>query len=204
MLRRTAMTTRYTPEGWPGMNGRTLRWRRAIAAGVALLLIGALAGCGTDGRMYEEAVAGAESSLVTGLEITASQTAQLLAERSAVSEISADDIVDVFLTDARDYEASPPNPVKTRAVFDIVENADGSVTFSLFFKASVYRASGLTSTSQSRHTCGTLTGKFTEPALSIGDRECPPAIEEYAGDDSIFMPMTQNAEKYGAEIDTLP
>ncbi|WP_140403362.1 hypothetical protein [Microbacterium oxydans] len=128
--------------------------------------------------MYEGAVTEAESGLAIGLENTARQLADLLAERTAVSEISADDIVDVFLTDARGYEAGPANPVKTRGVFDIVENGDGSVTFSVFFRSGAYRASGLTSTSQSRHTCGTLTGIFTESALSIGDLECPPEIEE--------------------------
>lgn len=168
------------------------------------MLTGALTACGNDRRMYEEAVASAESGLAIGLEITARELTDLLSERATVSEFTANDIVDVFLADARNYEAGPGEPVKTRAVFDIVENADGSVTFSVFLKESVYRASGLTSTSQARHTCGSLTGKFAEPGLTIGDLDCPPAIAEYAGDDSLFLSMTQNAEKYGVEIDTLP
>lgn len=134
----------------------------------------------------------------------ARQLADLLAERGAVSDITTDDILDVFLTDARDYEAGPAEPISTRAVFDILENADGSVTFSVFFKDSVYRVSGLSSTSVTRHTCGTLTGTFAERALSIGDLDCPPELAEYAGDDSIFVPMTQNAEKFGVEINTVP
>lgn len=94
------------------MNRRSLRWMRPIAAGVALVLTGALGACGTARRMNEEAVAAAESGLATGLEITARETAELLADRTAVSEISAEDIVDAFLTDARGYEASPANPGK--------------------------------------------------------------------------------------------
>lgn len=89
-------------------------------------------------------------------------------------------------------------------MFDILENADGSVTFSIFFKDSVYPASGLSSTSVTRHTCGTLTGRFTERALSIGDLDCSPELAEYAGDDSIFVPITQNADDYGVELATVP
>lgn len=186
------------------MNRRSLRWTRVIAAGIAFMLLGSLTACGSGRRMYEEAVAEAERGLALSLEITARELADLLTERAAVSGISADDIVSVFLTDARDYEAGPGEPVITRAVFDIVENADGSVTFSVFFKDSVYRASGLSTTSVGRHTCGTLTGKFAERALSIGDLDCPKELAAYAGDDSVYMPMTQNAEKHGVEIDTSP
>jgi hypothetical protein len=42
-----------------------------------------------------------------------------------------------------------------------------------------------------------------ERALSIGDLDCPPELAEYAGDDSIFVPITQNADDYGVELDTV-
>ena len=189
----------------PGLNRRSLRLTRIFAAGVALMLLGSLAACGTDRRVYEEAVASAESGLAISLEITARELADLLSERAEVSDISADDIVNVFLTDARNYEAGPGEPVITRAVFDIVENADGSVTFSVYFKDSVYRgAVGLSTISVGRHTCGTLTGRFTERALSIGDLDCPQELAAYAGDESVYMPMAENAEKHDVEIDTSP
>lgn len=66
------------------------------------MLLASLTACGNDRRLHEEAATSAESGLAIGLENTARQLADLLAARGAVSDITTDDIVDVFLTDARD------------------------------------------------------------------------------------------------------
>lgn len=177
---------------------------RTVTSGLVLVLVGALAGCGDDDRLYEEAATAAEAGVATSLEITANQTTSLLTERAAVSEISAEDIVAIFLNDARNYEAGPLNVVGTRALFDMVENADGSVTFSVFFRANSYRAGGLSSTSQSRHSCGSITGRFTEDALSVNDLECPPELAAITGESSILLSMTENAAKHGLKVGTSP
>ena len=186
------------------MDRRSVPLARAVACGLVLVTVAALAGCGSDRRLYEEATTEAESSVATSLEITATQTTDLLAERAAVSEISTEDIVAIFLTDARDYEAGQLDVVKTRALFGFAENDDGSVTFSVFINASVYRASGLITTSQSRHSCGEITGRFGEGVLSFDDLDCPPVFKQRAGEDSVYLSMTENAEKYGVSVGTAP
>ncbi|WP_091230213.1 hypothetical protein [Microbacterium sp. 3J1] len=87
-------------------------------------------------------------------------------------------------------------------MFDIVENADGSVTFSVFSRAWIELPDCLPLAD--RVTPVECSPASSPNPLSIGDLDCPPAIEEDAGDDSILMSTTQNAEQYGAEIDTLP
>lgn len=190
--------------GEPDVDRRSLPVVRAIASALVLMSAAALAGCGSDRRLYEEAATAAESSIATSLEITDTQTTDLLVERAAVSEVSAEDIIAIYLVDARGYEAGLMDAVNTRALFDLAENDDGSVTFSVFFKTSVYRASGLSSTSQSRHTCGEITGRFGEGVLSISDLDCPPAFREVAGERSQFLSMTENAAKYGVNVGTAP
>lgn len=186
------------------MDRRSLPLARTFVSGISLMLIGLLAGCGSDRRVYEEAATSAESSVATGLDAAITQTTDLLTERAAVSEISAEDITAVFLTDARNYETGQLDVVKTRALFDLVDNGDGSVTFSVFINASVYRASGLITTSQSRHSCGAITGRFGEGVLSVDDLDCPAVFEQRAGEDSVNLSMTANGEKYGVSGVTLP
>lgn len=188
----------------PELDGRSLPVVRAIAFGLALASFAALAGCGSDRRLYEEAVIEAESGMASSVERTVAQTTDLLTHRAAVSGISADDIVVVFLIDARGYESGPLDAVKTSALFDLAENADGSVTFSVFLKTSVYRASGLSSTTLTRYSCGAITGRFGEGVLSLSDLDCPSELAATAGEDSRPLSMTKNAAKYGVNVGTAP
>lgn len=181
------------------MDRRPLPLARAIACACVVVSVLALAGCGSDRRLNEEAAAAAESGVATSLEITSTQMTDLLATRTAVSEISTEDIVAIFLTDARGYEDGLSEAVKTRALFELTENG-GLVTFSVFFKASVYRASGLSNTSQSRHSCGEITGRFGEDVLSVSDLDCPPELTAAAGENSLVLSMTENAQKYGVNV----
>lgn len=179
---------------------RPLTLSRVVTSGVLLLLTGVLSGCGSNQAVYDEAVTEAEYGLAAGLETTARQTAELLVTRTALDEISEEDIVGIFRTDATNYEDIPPNLPESRSLFEIVENIDGSVSFSVFFKASFHSAAGLSSTNQSRHTCGTLTGRFTERGLTVADIDCPQALEADAGDRSILVSMTENAAEYGVDV----
>lgn len=187
-------------EGGPDMDRRPLSLARVVTSGALLLFAGVLSGCGSNQAVYDEAVTEAEYGLAAGLETTVLQTAELLATRAALDEISEGDIVGIFRTDATNYEDIPPNLPESRALFDIVENIDGSVSFSVFFKASFYSAAGLSNTNQSRHTCGTLTGRFTERGLTVADIDCPQALEADAGERSIRVPMTENAVKFGVDV----
>lgn len=186
------------------MNRRPQPLVRAVASGLLLVAAAALAGCGSDRRLYEEAATEAEAGVATSLELTASQATALLAESSGASDISPDDIAGIFLLDARGYEAGLVGPVKTRALFDLVEHDDGTVTFSVFLRDSVYRSSGLTNTSQTRHSCGELVGRFGEGVLSLNDLDCPAEFESAAGEDSQPLSMTENAAKYGVNVESAP
>ncbi|CAH0171871.1 hypothetical protein SRABI76_01303 [Microbacterium oxydans] len=186
------------------MDRRSLPLARTAAAATVLLFIGGLAGCDGGQRIYEEAVTEAEQGVALSLEITTTQATDLLAERSAASEISTEDIISIFLTDARNYETEPLDAIQTRALFGMRENSDGSVTFSIFIVDSVYRASGLTTTSQSRHSCGEITGRIGAGVLSFEDLDCPPVFVQRAGDESVSLSMTDNAEKYGVSVGTSP
>lgn len=186
------------------MDRRSLPLARAIVSGVLLSLIAALAGCGNNQALYEEAKTEAESSIAIELEITAAQTTDLLTQRAAMAEITDEDIIAVFLNDSRSYEAGLPNIVGTRALFDMVENTDGSVTFSVFLRANSYRAAGLSSTNLSRHTCGSLTGQFAKGMLSVADRDCPPEVAAAAAEGSVLLSMTENAAKFGVNVGTVP
>lgn len=183
------------------MGRRSVPLGRLVASGLILLLVSATAGCGHD-RVYEGAIDEAEYGVALFLENTATRVVDLLSRRTALNEISEEDITATFVNDMRDYAGT--GPVEKRAVFDIVENADGTVTFSVFFGSSAYRAGGLVTTNQSRHSCGTLTGRFTEPALTVDDVDCPPEIEAFAGEESIAVSMTGNAAKHGVEVGISP
>lgn len=186
------------------MNRRPQPLVRSVASGLLLVAAAALVGCGSDRRLYEEAATEAESGVATSLELTASQATALLAESSGASDISPDDIDGIFLLDARGYEADLVGPVKTRALFDLVEHDDGTVTFSVFLRDSVFRSSGLTTTSQTRHSCGELVGRFGEGVLSVNDLDCPAEFESAAGEDSQPLSMTENAAKYGVNVGSAP
>ncbi|TCJ28838.1 hypothetical protein E0W80_04900 [Microbacterium sp. PI-1] len=186
------------------MDRRPLPLARTVATAAGLLLIAGLAGCDSGQRIYEEAVTAAEQGVALSLENTTAQISDLLAERSAATEISTEDISAIFLADARGYETEPLDAIQTRALFDMTENSDGSLTFSIFIVDSVYRASGLTTTSQSRYSCGEITGRFGGGALSVEDLDCPPVFQQRAGDESVYLSMTANAEKYGVSVGTSP
>lgn len=185
------------------MGWRSLPLRRFGASIVMVTLVGSTVGCGSH-RVYEGAVDEAESGVAILLEITAAQTADLLLGHTALSEVSEEDITTTFANDMRGHMESSPGPVEKRGVFDIVENPDGTVSFSVVLGSSVFRSGGLITTNQSRHSCGTLTGRFTERALTVDDVDCPPEIEAFAGEDSIAVSMTGNAAKHGVEIGTWP
>ena len=188
----------------PDMDWRSLPLARTVACGFVVMAVAALAGCGSDSRLYEEAKTAAESSLATGLRMTTTQTTGLLEDRTAMSQITTEDIIGIFLTDARSYETEPLDAIQTRALFGLTESSDGSVTFSVFINASVYRTSGLTTSSQARHSCGEITGRFGEGVVSVSDLDCPPVFAQRAGEDSVYLSMTANAEKYGVSVGTSP
>lgn len=186
------------------MDRRSLPLARAVAWGLVVMAVAALAGCESDRRFYEQAVSDAERGVALSLETMTTDTTDLLEERAALSEISTEDIVAIFLTDARSYETEPLEAIQTRALFGMTENSDGSVTFSVFIVDSVFASSGLSTTSPSRHSCGEITGRFEEGVISIGDLDCPPVFVQRAGEDSKYLSMTANAEKYGVSVGTSP
>lgn len=170
---------------------------------VMVTLVGSTVGCGSD-RVYEGAIDEAESGVAILLEITAAQTADLLLGHAAFSEVSEEDITTTFVNDMRGYAETSPGPLGERGVFDIAENPDGTVSFSVILGSSAFRSGGLITTNQSRHSCGILTGRFNERALKVDDVDCPPEIEAFAGEDSIAVSMTDNAAKHGVEIEASP
>ena len=185
------------------MVGRSLSLRRLGASIFSLTLVFAMVGCTSD-RVYEEAVRAAESGVAVVLEATTERTVELLSSHSAISEISEDDIVVTFVNDMRGYTRDLPGPVTKQGVFDVTESSDGTVSFSVFFGSSVFRSGGLVTTNQSRHSCGIITGRFTEREFAIEDLACPPEIRALAGEDSIAVSMTENALEYNVEIGKSP
>lgn len=186
------------------MGRRSLPLVRAIVSGMVLVAIGSLACCDSSRILFEQAEADAEEGVALSLEITLRQTADLLAERAAQGEISGGDILAIFGADVRDYEATPPSVPETRALIDLLENADGSVTFSVFFQAKTYRAAGLSSVNLTRYSCGTLIGRFGYSTLSVADLVCPPEFEDVAGENSLPLSMTENAVKHGVNVNAAP
>ncbi|MEJ1154443.1 hypothetical protein [Microbacterium marmarense] len=185
------------------MGRRPIPVARPLASGLLLALVCVSAvGCGTS-RAYTQAVEEAELGVALLLSITETDTANLLADHTALGEISSDDIATVFFNDMREYTGEEPGPAEERAVYDIIENPDGSVSFLVFFGAGAFASSGLVTTNQSRHSCGSLAGRFAERELTVTDVDCPPEITRFAGDSSIALSMTENATKYAAEIEKM-
>lgn len=182
--------------------------RRALplTALKATVLVAAIAclttACGSD-RVYEDAVENAEAGVAVHLEITARETSNLLATHASLSDVSQDQIAAAFLNDLRGYTGDTAAPSDKRAVYDIAEMPDGTVTFSVFFGSSTSGAGGLVTTNQSRHSCATISGRFTEATLTVDDAECPAVIEQLAGEESIPVSMTENAAKHGVDVGAL-
>jgi hypothetical protein len=184
--------------GW-----RPLSIGARFAATVPLLvLVGVVAGCGSD-RVYEDAVNEAESGVAAHLEITAREVSHLLEGHASLSAVSEQDIAAAFLNDLRGYTGQSAGPSDNRAVYDIVQEADGTVVFSVFFGSTAYGAGGLVTTNQFRHSCGTISGRFAEAAIALGDADCPAAIERLAGEESLAVSMTENAAKHGVDVEAL-
>lgn len=179
------------------------RRRLLLVRRISLLLILAnvftLSGCHSS-RIYDDAVDSAERGVALYLESTADETSKLLESHAALSELSEEDIRFAFLNDLRGYTEESRSPDDKKAVFDIIENPDGTVTFFVFFGSSVFSAGGLTSTNVSRHSCGALTGRFTEPDLVVRDADCPPTIASFAGVDSRPLSMTENAAQHDVVV----
>ena len=146
--------------------------------------------------VHEEAVDEAETGVAVLLDYTVVETSDLMSEHTALSELSHDAITQAFVNDLRGFTSSSPQPGEKRGVYDIAQSDDGRVTFSVFFGSSVFRSGGLVTTNVSRHSCGTITGRFSERDLSVQDASCPPDITTWAGEESAAVSLTKMQAKY--------
>lgn len=186
--------------GWGAVVvGRSLPLTRLLATAGVLATVSSVVGCGPN-PVYQDTVERAESGVAIALRNTATQTANLLVEYPSLDDIPQERLVRVFLNDLRgDPETWAPIRDR-RGVYDIVEEPDGTISFSVLLASSASGAGGLVTTIQRRHSCGVLTGRFSDREMSVVDAECPPHVDAIGGQSSIALSMTQNAAKHGIDI----
>lgn len=174
-----------------------LNTMRASPAVLVLPLI-ALTGC-TD--VSAETAQRAESGLAVVLKRTLDDTSELLSTRASLDAVSTGELAAALGADLRP-DSQTGNVMDGRGVYSITTEPAGSTVFSVFFVSSAFGSGGLVTTNITRHSCGTLSGTFSDPAVIVADTSCPPEVAARAGSESREVSLTTVAENNSVQIQT--